>query len=182
LFVGNPPYVRHHDISDEWKQWFATSAQAFGIRASKLAGLHIHFFLRVLQVAKPGDVGAFITSAEWLDVNYGAALRQLLASQLGGVAVHVLDARAKPFEDAATTGAITCFKVGEVAEGLRVRDVPAWDALDGWAKGDVVPWARVRSARRWSPLFRPARPIPAGYVELGELCRVHRGQVTGRNG
>lgn len=181
LYLGNPPYVRHHDIGDDWKQWFAVSAKAYGVKASKLAGLHIHFFLRALQLAKPGDVGTFITSAEWLDVNYGATLRRLLAERLGGVAVHVLDARARPFEDAATTAAITCFKVGEHADGLRVRSVESLEALNGLSKGEVVPWERVQSATRWSPLFRPARPIPQGYVELGELCRVHRGQVTGGN-
>lgn len=181
LFLGNPPYVRHHDIGDEWKEWFSTSAKAFGVRASKLAGLHIHFFVRALQIAKPGDVGAFITSAEWLDVNYGATLRCLLSEHLGGVAVHVLDARAMPFEDAATTGAITCFKLGSISEGLRVRAVASLDALNGLTKGEIVPWDRVRNATRWSPLFKPAKSIPENYVELGELCRVHRGQVTGGN-
>jgi hypothetical protein len=181
LFVGNPPYVRHHEIGEDWKEWFSASAKAFGVRASKLAGLHIHFFVRVLQLAKPGDVGAFITSAEWLDVNYGATLRRLLGAQLGGVAVHVLDARAMPFEDAATTGAITCFRLGTTSEGLRVRAVASLEALNGLTKGDVVAWERVRSASRWSPLFKPAKPIPENYMELGELCRVHRGQVTGGN-
>lgn len=181
LFLGNPPYVRHHDIGEDWKSWFATSAHSYGVRASKLAGLHIHFFLRALQLAKPDDVGAFITSAEWLDVNYGATLRRLLADQLGGVAVHVLDARAMPFENTATTGAITCFKIGSASEGLRVRAVESMEALNGLSKGDVVPWDRVKEAPRWSPLFKPARVVPAGYVELGEICRVHRGQVTGSN-
>lgn len=181
LFLGNPPYVRHHGIDEDWKQWFATSAKAYGVKASKLAGLHIHFFLRALQLAKPGDIGTFITSAEWLDVNYGATLRQLLSDRLGGVAVHVLDAQARPFEDAATTGAITCFKVGEPSEGLRVRAVETLETLNGLSKGHVIPWDRVRSATRWSPLFRPQKPIPEGHIELGELCRVHRGQVTGGN-
>lgn len=181
FFLGNPPYVRHHGIDPEWKQWFSDSAKAYGIRASKLAGLHIHFFLRVLQLARPGDVGAFVTSAEWLDVNYGATLRQLLIEHLGGVAVHMLDARARPFEDAATTGAITCFKVGVKSDGLRVRSVESLDSLNGLSKGVIVPWERVRSESRWSPLFRPARLVPEGYMELGELCRVHRGQVTGSN-
>lgn len=181
LYVGNPPYVRHHEIGADWKQWFAKSAENYGVKASKLAGLHIHFFLRALQLAKQGDVGTFITSAEWLDVNYGAALRRLLSEQLGGVAIHVLDARALPFEGAATTAAITCFKIGERCEGLRVRSVPSLDELNCLSRGDVVPWDRVQSASRWSPLFRPVRSVPAGYVELGELCRVHRGQVTGKN-
>ncbi|MBT2749145.1 MULTISPECIES: N-6 DNA methylase [unclassified Lysobacter] len=181
LFIGNPPYVRHHEIGEAWKHWFAESAHSYGLRASKLAGLHIHFFLRVLQLAQPDDVGAFITSAEWLDVNYGATLRRLLADQLGGVAVHVLDARAMPFENTATTGAITCFKIGHPSQGLRVRAVESMETLNGLSKGEVVPWDSVRKAARWSPLFKPARVVPEGYVELGELCRVHRGQVTGSN-
>lgn len=46
LFIGNPPYVRHHDISAGWKQWLTDTARGFGYRASKLAGLHVYFFLR----------------------------------------------------------------------------------------------------------------------------------------
>src|SRR5581483_8895578 len=52
LFIGNPPYVRHHAISPDWKRWYARAAASFGIRASTLAGLHLHFFLRTLQIAR----------------------------------------------------------------------------------------------------------------------------------
>ncbi|HQT97802.1 MAG TPA: N-6 DNA methylase, partial [Thermodesulfobacteriota bacterium] len=31
LFVGNPPYVRHHNIEERWKSWFADSAASFGV-------------------------------------------------------------------------------------------------------------------------------------------------------
>jgi adenine-specific DNA-methyltransferase len=82
LFIGNPPYVRHHDIDEHWKTWFATTAAHFGGSASKLAGLHIHFFLKTRQLARPGDFGTFITAAEWLDVNYGSVLRKMLADGL----------------------------------------------------------------------------------------------------
>jgi hypothetical protein len=44
LFIGNPPYVRHHEIGEPWKHWFASNAATQGFKASKLAGLHIHFF------------------------------------------------------------------------------------------------------------------------------------------
>ena len=38
-FIGNPPYVRHHDISEDWKTWYASKFAGFGIKASALAGL-----------------------------------------------------------------------------------------------------------------------------------------------
>ena len=41
LFLGNPPYVRHHGISKDWKTWFADAAAELGLGASKLAGLHV---------------------------------------------------------------------------------------------------------------------------------------------
>jgi predicted RNA methylase len=181
LFIGNPPYVRHHQINEDDKQWFAKAAATFGVKASKLAGLHIHFFVRTLQLARPGDFGTFITSAEWLDVNYGATLRQLLANGLGGVALHVLDPSVMPFSDATTTGAITCFRVGQRPDALRVRSVESLDKLNGLSTGTLVPWETVARANRWSIIVRPGAAVPAGYVELGELCRVHRGQVTGAN-
>jgi hypothetical protein len=181
LFIGNPPYVRHHGITEKWKSWFADSAASFGVKASKLAGLHIHFFLRTMQVAKSGDYGAYITSAEWLDVNYGSVLRHLLADGLGGTALHVLDPKAMPFEDAITTGAITCFHVGQRPEALRVRTVKSVGRLGDLSAGTAVPWDRVEQVSRWSTIVRPGPKVPAGYIELGDLFRVHRGQVTGNN-
>ena len=181
LFIGNPPYVRHHLIDESAKQWFGEVAASYGVKASKLAGLHIHFYLRTLQLAQPGDYGVFITSSEWLDVNYGSTLRKLLASELGGVALHVLDPAAMPFADAITTGAITCFRVGRRPKQFRVRAVESLDQLNGLSSGRLVPWATVEAANRWSIIIRPGPAVPAGYIELGELCRVHRGSVTGHN-
>jgi adenine-specific DNA-methyltransferase len=138
LFIGNPPYVRHHDIADRWKTWFAATARRYGFKASKLAGLHIHFFLRTREIANRGDYGAFITSAEWLDVNYGSTLRRMLVDGLGGSAVHVIDPKAKPFADAFTTGAVTCFRVGERPTHFAVRAVHQLENLAPLDKGRAI--------------------------------------------
>ena len=47
--------------------------------------------------------------------------------------------------------------------------------------GRPVARARLEGAARWTPLVRSTPAMPEGYVELGEICRVHRGQVTGAN-
>ena len=182
LFLGNPPYVRHHEISAGWKRWMAGVAAANGLKASKLAGLHVHFFLKTREVARAGDFGAFITSAEWLDVNYGEVLRRLLTNGLGGVSLHVIDPRAMPFADAATTGAITCFRVGAQERRLRFRSVATLGGLGNLRGGRAVSWSRLDETARWSSLLRPETSrAPRGGTSLGELCRVHRGQVTGCN-
>ncbi len=181
LFLGNPPYVRHHEIESCWKAWLTRAAAKRGVEVSQLAGLHVHFLLATLEHGARGDRGAFITSAEWLDTNYGAVVRHLLLDGLGGEAIHMLDPATQPFGDAATTGAITCFELGTRPRSLRLRRVKQTAALGGLRGGRAVARDRLEEATRWTPLLRPAPRVPKGYVELGELCRVHRGAVTGSN-
>ncbi len=181
LFVGNPPYVRHHQIAQEWKTWLVERATARKLDASQLAGLHAYFFLATADFAKAGDFGAFVTSAEWLDVNYGKLVRDLFLGDLGGCGLHVVEPKAAPFPDAATTAAITCFEVGQKPKSIRLRRVASLADLGNLQGGRLVRRERLESAVRWTPLTRAGRKGPEGYIELGELCRVHRGQVTGAN-
>ena len=180
-FIGNPPYVRHHLIEPRWKEWLHAEASRRDLPASGLAGLHVYFFLQTAVLAEPGDVGAFVTSAEWLDVNYGKLVRALLVRHLDVESIHVIDPSALPFGTAATTAAITCFRVGRASRlvGFRKVSTPAdLGALEG---GRSVSRHRLQAESRWTRLLRaPTRP-PEGHVELGELCRVHRGAVTGAN-
>ncbi|SEC38673.1 Methyltransferase domain-containing protein [Nocardioides exalbidus] len=180
-YVGNPPYVRHHGITPAWKKWLTATSQLHGYKASQLAGLHVHFFLATLSHARTGDYGTFVTSSEWLDVNYGSLVRQLLVDGLGGESIHVVDPTALPFSDAATTAAITCYQVGKPVESIRMHPVKSLDDLGKLSGGQEVARQRLVEAPRWSPLLRTAAKLPDGYVELGELARVHRGTVTGAN-
>ena len=117
LYIGNPPYVRHHLIESRWKgTWLKIQAKQLGIRASDaLAGLHVYFFMaiawrsplatrrpcglispasrrsRKARWSKDSDYGALITAAEWLDVNYGQIVRDLFLNRLGGQSVFVYD-------------------------------------------------------------------------------------------
>ena len=181
LFIGNPPYVRHHQIAPEWKAWLLQTARRHGLHASALAGLHVHFFLATAEYGRRGDFGAFITSSEWLDVNYGALVRRLLLDELGGQSLHVLAPEAQPFSDATTTGAITCFRIGDTVPAMKVRRVESVSDLGRLAKGRSVSRQRLTETNRWSVLTRVTPALPEGHVELGELCRVHRGTVTGAN-
>ena len=188
LFLGNPPYVRHHQIPAEWKTWLRSAAAGRGLDASGLAGLHVHFFLATALHAVPGDAGVLVTAAEWLDVNYGSLVRSLLLGPLGGQSVHLLDPAVPAFADAAATAAITCFLPGSRPSSLRLRPVARLGDLGELSGGAAVPVPVLRAAPRWTPLMDRATgpaagrdPLPAGHVELGELCRVHRGQVTGAN-
>ena len=181
LYIGNPPYVRHHLIEPRWKNWLKRQARELGLKASALAGLHVYFFLTIARWAKAGDYGALISAAEWLDVNYGQLVRDLFLNRLGGQSVVVVEPRAEPFPGTATTGAITTFTVNAPPAAARFVRVSNLNGLGNLAAGRPVSRKQLAAESRWSHFTRTPTDVPAGYVELGELCRVHRGQVTGAN-
>ena len=180
-FVGNPPYVRHHNLSTGAKAWAQMAGQQAGVPISGLAGLHAHFFLATALHGKAGDVGCFVTSSEWLDVNYGDVIRRLLLNGLGGQAIYILEPKARPFGSTATTAAITCFEIGSRPNSIRIRMNREATDLTRLTGGKPIARERLTDAQRWLPLIRSKPEIPDGHVELGEVCRVHRGAVTGSN-
>lgn len=181
LYIGNPPYVRHHLINPKWKEWLRETAATLKLSSSALAGLHAYFFLATATFAKPNDVGVFITSAEWLDVNYGQIIRQLFLNHLGGSSLHVIEPSALPFPGTATTGVVTAFTVGTKPKSILVSRVASVNELGMLESGHLIHRERLEAAHRWAPLTHAQPDAREDFIELGELCRVHRGQVTGAN-
>ena len=179
LFIGNPPYVRHHDIAAEWKAWYQAGMTARGVVASQLAGLHAHFMLRASALMRPGDALCFVTSAEWLDNGYGRALRKLFGST-SGLAVRglwVADSAQPVFADALVSSAVVHVASGQPGTSSRagvIRDQSLLTLRQ-------VAWAHLQDSARWSVWCRPTLAMVGQGVELGDLFRVTRGQVTGLN-
>lgn len=177
-WVGNPPYVRHHDLSPAAKRWATKAAKRLGYSVSGLAGLHALFFIATALRIKAGDVGCFITSAEWLDVGYGSVVRRLLLDGLGGASLDLLDPKSVPFAEAMTTGIITSFVAGSTPQRMAVSQVA--DATDlRLGQGVVIEAKVMANTARWSPLFRSGEQVSG--ETLRSLARVHRGVASGAN-
>ena len=182
LFIGNPPYVRHHDIETAWKHWYATRLATMGIRGSQLAGLHAHFLVKTFDLAREGDMACYVTSSEWLDTGYGAALRGLLLARGRSVDLAMLDQSLPIFADAMTTSTVMTLTVLAGERAITLRHVNSIETLldedDGatFRGGELVaaePWSRLAGAER-------LEHVRSG-TTLGEFFSVHRGQVTGNN-
>ncbi|KFI91239.1 modification methylase XamI [Bifidobacterium saguini DSM 23967] len=180
LWIGNPPYVRHHDIAPEAKKRFKTVAEQLGLKASGLAGLHVHFLAAIARQWQAGDYGVLVTSSEWMDVNYGVFARELLADRLGLDELRLFDRTSQVFETADTTAVIIGF--GGHADKVHVR------SSDG--DGKIMPLSDFRNSGRWTQLVESKQSNTrhdsgarsGGMVPLGTIARVHRGVVTGNNG
>ena len=160
LYLGNPPYVRHHHITAGWKDWLRRAAAEQGLPASALAGLHAHFFLATARRAVPGDTGVLITAAEWLDVNYGSLVRGLLLGSLGGRALHLIEPASPVFADVAATSVIACFQPGTAARAVRLRRVASAGQLGrlGGSRPRARAGAPGRSALGPAAAGRPGIP------------------------
>ena len=179
LFIGNPPYVRHHDIDANWKAWYQREMGRLEITASALAGLHAHFLMRTLQLARRGDAFCFVTSAEWLDTKYGSAMRDLLVKHLCVSEMWLADKSQPIFHDALVSTLVFSGTVGCPVETVKLRQV--CEGEHGSSILRTVTRRQMADSSRWSELWSRDEAVSEGQVELGEIFTVHRGQVTGNN-
>ena len=180
LWIGNPPYVRHHDIPAKGKRWLARESAKLGIKASGLSGLHAYFVLSIAARAKRDDFGVLVTSAEWLDVKYGCLVRRLLTERLGLFDLRLHDKGKRAFQDADTTSAVFAFDVALADDRERAVVLSAEGECGAVRYLNV---SELESSNKWSVLLtdKPKAAVPHGYVRLGDFARVHRGIVTGAN-
>lgn len=178
-FIGNPPYVRHHDLNPEAKRWAQSTGDALGIQVSGLAGLHALFVLAIARLSKPGDLGCLITAAEWLDVRYGSTLRELFSRHLGCVRLDLGDPKTATFGDAMSTALIVSWQVGYrgAVSVRKTRDVKTLRVLDG---GRLIARDILARSARWRDVVSPDSRR-RGLVPLGTYAAVHRGVATGSN-
>ena len=200
VFLGNPPYVRHHELPAASKAWAIRAAARHGLPRPGLAGLHVHFVLATLDHARTGDACAFITSAQWLDARYGATVRAALTCRVGRVALHLFDPASATFDGAMTTAVIACFEVGaapgpvsfhRVEDGVPLapldrreisRDPAALAQTDKWsAQFEPVNEDAVTDGRSGFSSTTTSTSTQRGLVPLGEIARVSRGVATGCN-
>jgi methylase of polypeptide subunit release factors len=180
LFLGNPPYVRHHELSARSKNWLVRTAKKYGLAASRLAGLHLHFLLATLEHAQPGDHGALITAAEWFDVNYGSLARRLLAGPLGAYCVQRGNPREAAFPDAQSTAAISYFAVGSSHADVQLEQLVDWQSPWQVSGSARVGRSELAEAPRWSAWLAPQR-AERGSSILADWFEIHRGVATGMN-
>ena len=137
----------------EVKAWAQRAGKQLGLPVSGLTGLHGLFFLATALHARAGDVGCFVTSAEWLDTGYGAVLRELLTSRLGLRGLTLIDPEAVPFDGAMTTALITRFVDRRSASAVTLQHLESAERIDLDQSCKTVPLQAMATARRWGPFL-----------------------------
>ncbi len=122
--------MRHHALGIDTKKWAQATAKAVGLRMSGLAGLHAYFFLATAVHGQRGDVGCFVTSAEYgLTSTTEKSCESCCSIDLAVSRCISLSRQHFPFEGTQTTAIITTFNVGRRTESIRMQDVESLDQL-----------------------------------------------------
>ena len=78
MLVANPPYVRHHHIENDTKVRLQDAIhRTTGIRISGLAGLYCYFMMLSVSWLREGGLSCWLVPSEFMDVNYGEAVKYL---------------------------------------------------------------------------------------------------------
>jgi hypothetical protein len=145
-------------------------------------GLHGYFLLKIATLTAEHDRGALLTSAEWLDVQYGESIQRAFLDILGGVGVNILNQNKLLFGNK-STAAVVFFKSGAQSPISFRRINSAKKIADTDGPAIVLPREEVSAGKKWTFYATQSngRAKHRGLVPLREIADVHRGIATGGN-
>ena len=111
FLICNPPYVRHHHLVSQEKLRLQNLARdIFDTKVEGLTGLYGYFLaLSHLWMSK-GAIAGWLIPSEFMDVNYGLALKHYLLNKVTLLHIHRFDPTNIQFEDALVSSAIVFFR------------------------------------------------------------------------
>lgn len=184
--IANPPYIRHHNLSPRHKALARHYGRSLGTSVSALSGSYVYFFLEAIMRLRPGGRLAFITPAEFLDVGYGSAVKEVLTRQATIDEVLVLEFDELAFEGVLTTSAIT-IATKRSARRPRLRLTEArFNGQVERVKSVELGCPDAPPSRPWTPLLpsraERIRPLLRDRTAvLEDYVRVRRGIAAGDN-
>ena len=181
LVLTNPPYVRHHHLRPEEKDRLkCLLAQSLHMEISGLAGLYCYFLLLSHDWMEEAGLAIWLIPSEFMDVNYGEALRRYLTERVTLIHIHRFCPTDVQFTDALVSSAIVVFRKSTPTPGHRVH-FSFGGPIERPESQTLVPVDDLRRSRKWTQF--PARTGISSHSEvtLGDIFSVKRGLATGSN-
>lgn len=186
LILANPPYVRHHHLEREDKKRLqALTLRMTGVEINGLAGLYVYFLLLATAWMEEGGYAAWLIPSEFMDVNYGGALKRFLTDRVELLRAHRFDPDDVQFGDALVSSVVLVFRKAPPPRGHGVEFTFGGTMNEPHA-GDRIPLERLRESRKWTMYPSHARndrhTVSDGNgPTLSDFFRIQRGIATGSN-
>lgn len=198
LIIANPPYVRHHHLGLDAKQYLKESTLKYwGINPSGLSGLYCYFIYLSSILLENNGISCWLIPSEFLDVNYGKGVKELLTQKsLELIRVHRYDADSVQFDDALVSSCVLIFAKRDRPYSGDSRNVRF--TFGGTLKKPEdereIPFTKLSASAKWNKFFKydpevehralhPSTNLGAQdeCVTLNNLMQVKRGIATGSN-
>lgn len=182
LLITNPPYVRHHYISQEEKNYLGECAkEETGIEVSGLAGLYCYFMLLSHKWLAPGAICGWLIPSEFMDVNYGKAIKEYLLNKVHLLRVHRYDPDNSKFDDALVSSCVVWFK-NEILDCDYDIEFSYSGTHKAPLQSKIIKKSVLRSERKWTRFpgkeIRDSKGVAA---TIGDYFTIKRGLATGDN-
>ncbi|WP_257183572.1 Eco57I restriction-modification methylase domain-containing protein [Corynebacterium cystitidis] len=182
LVVANPPYSRHHHLDADRKRRYKHKAKAAsGIDINGLSGLYVYFILSTHAWLAPGAVSAWLIPSEFLDVNFGVALKEYLLENVALTHIHRFEPEHVHFSDATVTSSVVIFENRNRRPNDKVK-FSTGGLLHNPVKEHHIQIGELDPEEKWSPIFHGRRRQETKDVpRLGRYFTIRRGIATGNN-
>lgn len=182
LLICNPPYVRHHHMAAAEKTRLQQASRAAaGVELSGLAGLYCHFMALAHPWMSDGSLAGWLIPSEFMDVNYGQALKAYLLREVTLLHVHRFDPNDVQFDDALVSSAVLWFKKEKPPADHAVR-FSYGGTLQAPALVKNVSAHDLARTDKWTRFPTQDAQAPHHGYRLGDLFAIKRGLATGDNG
>ena len=180
--VTNPPYVRHHYITQAEKAFLLErEREETGVALSGLSGLYCHFILLTHKWLAPDAVCGWLIPSEFMDVNYGTAIKEYLLNRVHLLRIHRYDPENSMFSDALVSSCALWFK-NERIDGDYEIEFSFGGTHTAPIRSRNIKRSDLIQERKWTRF--PEKEIRNGEdigETLGDFFRIKRGLATGDN-
>ena len=181
LLICNPPYVRHHHMDGSEKRRMKVRARnACKVAINGLAGLYCYFIGLCHTWMADGALAGWLIPSEFMDVNYGAAVKSYLLDEVTLLHIHRFDPNDMQFNDALVSSAVVWFRKEKPSPNHSVRFTYG-GSLQQPKLDRHVPVETLRQSPKWTLYPTKENHKRTTAPVLKDFFQIKRGIATGNN-
>ena len=185
LLICNPPYVRHHYISQELKERLSELVKKeTGLKLSGLAGLHCYFMLLAHKWLAPNAICGWLVPSEFMDVNYGSTLKEYLLNNVRLLRIHRYNPEECKFSDALVSSCVVWFKNEPILDNYEI-EISYGGTHNNPEMRKTIDRFTLEKCRKWTRFSEKPTENEQQNNErvptLGDYFNIKRGLATGDN-
>jgi len=181
LIICNPPYVRHHHLENDNKTRLQMrTQQASGMKVSGLAGLYCHFLGLSQAWMEENAVAGWLIPSEFMDVNYGQAVKRYLLDRVTLLHIHRFDPCDIQFADALVSSAVVWFRNAPPPKNHAVKFTFGGTLLSP-RLSRIVSAQSLAHEPKWTRFPAADIRLQTAVPTISDFFQIKRGLATGNN-